>query len=54
LSFVPIAAIALVTTALLVSRRSVLNLGLSQMTGLSFGLCGITLAKELRFRLGQK
>ncbi len=45
--FVPIAAIAVGTIALLVSGRSALKLGVSQAAGLSFGLCAIAVAVAL-------
>lgn len=45
--FVPIAAIAVGTIALLVSGRSALKIGMSQAAGLSFGLCAIALAVAL-------
>ncbi|MGB7623694.1 MAG: hypothetical protein WBN92_15220, partial [Terriglobia bacterium] len=47
LLFVPIAAIAVGTFALLVSGRAALKLGVSQAAGLSFGLCEIALAVAL-------
>ena len=45
--FVPIAAIAVGTIALLVSGRPALKIGMSQAAGLSFGLCAIALAVAL-------
>jgi Kef-type K+ transport system membrane component KefB len=47
LPFVPIAAIAIGTIALLVSGRSALKLGVSRTVGLSFGLVAIALAVAL-------
>lgn len=45
--FAPIAAIGVGTIALLVSGRSARKVGISQILGLSFGLCAIALAMTL-------